>query len=51
MELLDMKIFDLLFESDLDFFRFLNMKLDEGQDTPARVSSPHHLSPIIWQGK
>ena len=30
MELLHMKIFDLLFEPDLDFLDFLNIKLGGG---------------------
>ena len=47
MELLHKKIFELLLEPDLFFFflfffsDFLNIKLGGGEDTLARVCSPH----------
>ena len=40
MELLDMKISELLWDTLLDFLRFHAHKTGWGQDTPARVSSP-----------
>ena len=43
MELLHMKIFDLLLEPDLDFLRFPKHKTGWGVNTQARVSSPPTL--------
>ena len=59
MELLQMKIFDLLLEPDLDFFRFPKHKTGwvwwcggwVGKIPRPGYLHPHHLSPIIWQGK
>ena len=52
MELLHMKIFDLLLEPDLDFFRFPKHKTGWGGKIPRPgYLHPHHLSLIIWQGK